>query len=69
MRKAQTMYNTRQQEYDKARDLASKSESEMLNQSSSATASKVDKRKKLEEDALHKVGSKCLKNVMYTKTY
>ncbi|KAK3090367.1 hypothetical protein FSP39_011249, partial [Pinctada imbricata] len=54
LRKAQNMYNTRQQEYDKARELACKTESDMLAQSSSGASSKVDKRKKLEEDAMHK---------------
>lgn len=47
----------RKQEYEKAREQSSKVESDMLDKSnSSSVLSKMDKRKKLEEDAMHKVG-------------
>ena len=57
LRKAQSMYVTRQQEYEKAKELAQKVESDALSSSSSNTSlvSKMDKRKKLEEEAAHKV--------------
>lgn len=51
------MYMMRKQEYEKAREQSSKVESDMLDKSnSSSVLSKMDKRKKLEEDAMHKVG-------------
>ena len=51
------MYVTRQQEYEKARELSQKIETELLNQSGGTgnIAGKIDKRKKAEEDACHKV--------------
>ena len=53
LKKAQSMYVTRQQEYEKARELSQKIETELLNQSGGT--GKIDKRKKAEEDACHKV--------------
>jgi len=55
LRKAQSLYVTRQQEYEKAKEQAKKIESDMLSQSNSSALNKVDKRRKLEEEALHKV--------------
>lgn len=55
LRKSQSMYMMRKQEYEKAREQSSKVESDMLDKSnSSSVLSKMDKRKKLEEDAMHK---------------
>ena len=58
LRKAQSLYITKQQEYSKAREMASKSESEALHHSSSSgnLAAKMDKKKRAEDEALHKVG-------------
>lgn len=57
LRKSQSLYMMRKQEYEKAREQSSKVESDMLDKSnSSSVLSKMDKRKKLEEDAMHKVG-------------
>lgn len=56
LRKSQAMYITRQQEYEKAKELSQKSESDLghsLSSTSNLTA-KVDKKKKAEDDALHK---------------
>ena len=57
LRKAQSLYMTRQQEYEKAKDVAQKAESDALSTSGSNTnlVAKIDKRKKNEEEALHKV--------------
>lgn len=44
LRKAQAMYISRQQEFERAREAVLKSDSE-----------KLDKRKKLEEETMHKV--------------
>ena len=55
VRKTKTLYITRQQEYEKAKETAQKAESESLNQSSTGQAAKVEKKKKLVEDALRKV--------------
>ena len=63
MRKAKSLYINRYQEYDKVKEQALKAESEIAMQSAStgaATAkseSKVEKRKKQEDDALQKVNS------------
>lgn len=55
LRKSQSLYMMRKQEYEKAREQSSKVESDMLDKSnSSSVLSKMDKRKKLEEDAMHK---------------
>ncbi|XP_064604418.1 rho GTPase-activating protein 45-like isoform X2 [Liolophura sinensis] len=54
LRKAKSMYIQRHQEYEKAKELSLKTETEMLNQSGGAALSKIDKRKRLEEDALHR---------------
>ncbi|XP_021343685.1 mucin-5AC-like isoform X2 [Mizuhopecten yessoensis] len=56
LRKAQSLYVTRQQEYEKVREQANKLEADMLSQSSSGISAlnKVDKRRKLEEEAMHK---------------
>ena len=57
LRKAQSLYVTRQQEYEKAKELAQKVESDALSASSGNTSlvAKIDKRKKVEEDAAHRV--------------
>ena len=57
LRKAQSLYVTRQQEYEKAKEVAQKAESDALSTSSSNTnlVAKIDKRKKIEEEALHRV--------------
>ena len=56
LRKSQSLYVMRKQEYEKAREQSSKVESDLLDKSSSSSAlSKMDKRKKVEEDAMHKV--------------
>ena len=49
------MYFQRQQEYEKAKDQAIKMESDMLSQSSSSALTKIDKRRKLEDDCMHRV--------------
>nr|XP_022319844.1 uncharacterized protein LOC111122377 isoform X3 [Crassostrea virginica] len=55
LRKSQSLYVMRKQEYEKAREQSSKVESDLLDKSSSSSAlSKMDKRKKVEEDAMHK---------------
>lgn len=54
LRKSQAMYCQRQQEYEKAKDQANKMESDMLSQSSSSALTKMDKRRKLEDDAMHR---------------
>ena len=54
LRKAQAMYFQRQQEYEKAKDQAIKMESDMLSQSSSSALTKIDKRRKLEDDCMHR---------------
>ncbi|KAK3611717.1 hypothetical protein CHS0354_037293, partial [Potamilus streckersoni] len=58
-RKAHSMYVSRQQEYEKAKELAQKvesdkSQSSMSGSQQSITSSKVDRRKKSEEEAAHK---------------
>ncbi|XP_052066324.1 rho GTPase-activating protein 29-like isoform X2 [Mytilus californianus] len=54
LRKAQAMYFQRQHEYEKAKEQASKLESDMLSQSSASALTKMDKRRKLEDDAMHR---------------
>ncbi|WAR22755.1 RHG29-like protein [Mya arenaria] len=56
LRKAQTLYVTRKQEYAKARELAAKTETDMLSHSAStgSITTKMDKKKRAEDDALHK---------------
>ena len=49
LRKAKTLYVTKQQEYEKARDLANKAESE------SPASQQGAKKRKQEEDAMHRV--------------
>lgn len=49
MRKAKSLYYQRQQEYEKAKDSALRAES-----SESSEASKLDKKKRVEDDALQK---------------
>ena len=53
LRKARSLYMSRQQEYDKAKEAAQRAESESLAQSTGAN--KADKKKKLEEEAMHRV--------------
>ncbi|KAL3867788.1 hypothetical protein ACJMK2_040635 [Sinanodonta woodiana] len=58
-RKAHSMYINRQQEYEKAKELAQRVESDKLQSSlsgsqQSISSSKVDKRRKSEEEAAHK---------------
>ncbi|XP_061175377.1 uncharacterized protein LOC133184348 isoform X2 [Saccostrea echinata] len=55
LRKSHSMYIMRKQEYEKAREQSSKVESDLLDKSnSSSVLSKMDKKKKVEEDAMHK---------------
>ncbi|XP_053393700.1 rho GTPase-activating protein 29-like [Mercenaria mercenaria] len=56
LRKAQTLYVTRQQEYEKAKELSLKTESDILSHSSSSgnLIAKIDKKRKAEDDASHK---------------
>ncbi|XP_069128761.1 rho GTPase-activating protein 45-like [Argopecten irradians] len=55
LRKAQSLYVTRQQEYEKVREQANKLEADMSQSSAGTSAlSKVDKRRKMEEEAMHK---------------
>ena len=62
LRKARSLYVQRQQEYEKAKDIAQRAESESLAQSSSGN--KADKKRKLEEDAMHRVRwFECLESV------
>ena len=62
LRKAQTLYVTRQQEYEKAKELSLKTESDILSHSTSSgnLTAKIDKKKKAEDDASHKVGYKLI---------
>ncbi len=53
LRKARALYVQRQQEYEKAKDVALKAENDSLAMSSSGT--KADKKRKHEEDAMHRV--------------
>lgn len=55
VRKTKSLYITRQQEYEKAKETAQKAESESLSQSSAGQANKLEKKKKLVEDVLRKV--------------
>ena len=55
MEKCQQQYFNRCQEYEKIRESAAKMETEILNTSSGTNASKLEKKKKAEEDALMKV--------------
>ena len=61
LKKAQTLYVTRQQEYEKAKEMSQKVETDALSSSSGnmSLVAKMDKRKKVEEEALHKVGWLC----------
>ena len=52
LKKAKTMYVSRQQEYEKAKDVAMKAETESL---SSSAATKAEKKKKQVDDSLHRV--------------
>ncbi|XP_033636415.1 rho GTPase-activating protein 45-like isoform X2 [Asterias rubens] len=54
MEKCQQQYFNRCQEYEKIRESAAKMETEILNTSSGTNASKLEKKKKAEEDALMK---------------
>ena len=58
LKKSQTLYVTRQQEYEKAKEMSQKVETDALSSSSGnmSLVAKMDKRKKVEEEALHKVG-------------
>ena len=53
LKKSRNLYVTRHQEYDKAREGAQKAETESLAQSSGAA--KIEKKRKQEEEAMHKV--------------
>lgn len=57
LRKAQSLYVTRQQEYEKAKELSQKTESDALQHSTTGgnISAKIDKKKKAEEEASHKV--------------
>lgn len=57
------MYMMRKQDYEKAREQSCKVESDILDKSSSSSAlSKMDKRRKVEEEAMHKVKEDLEKN-------
>ena len=51
------MYVSRNQDYEKAKETAQKAESENLAQSTGATQSKAEKKKKQEDDASHRVSA------------
>lgn len=53
LKKARSQYITRQQEHDKAKEAAQKAESESISQSAGAT--RADKKRKQEEEAMHRV--------------
>jgi hypothetical protein len=53
LRKAKSLYVQRQQEWERAKEAAQRAENAA--ESSTEQASKLDKRKKTEEDALQKV--------------
>ena len=56
LKKSRALYVQRQQEYDKAREAAAKAETESLQQSAGSTqATKLEKKKKQVEEALHRV--------------
>ena len=54
LRKARMLYTSRQQEYDKAKEAAQRAESEALGQS--ASGGRADRKKKVEDEAMHRVG-------------
>ena len=53
LKKARALYVSRNQEYEKAKDSAQKAEVDSMSQSSGMA--KIEKKKKLEEEAMHKV--------------
>ena len=53
LRKARSLYVSRQQEYEKAKEATQRAESEALSMSSGLT--KADRKKKAEEEAMHRV--------------
>ncbi|ELU00074.1 hypothetical protein CAPTEDRAFT_206255 [Capitella teleta] len=55
VRKSKSLYITRQQEYEKAKETAQKAETDSLNQSTTGLATKLEKKKKLVDDILRKV--------------
>ena len=55
LRKAKNMYITRQVEYEKSRESSLRAEHENLSASTGATQGKLERKRKLEEDAMHKV--------------
>ncbi len=61
LRKAKALYVQRQQEWERAKEAAQRAENAA--ESSTEQASKLDKRKKTEEDALQKV--KIISNLLY----
>lgn len=62
------MYMMRKQDYEKAREQSCKVESDILDKSSSSSAlSKMDKKRKVEEEAMHKVKEDLEKNWRYGK--
>ncbi|KAH3849164.1 rho GTPase-activating protein 45-like isoform X2 [Dreissena polymorpha] len=52
--KAKSAYVARQQDYEKARELSQKTETDGLSLSSGTSATKIDKKKKAEDEAMHK---------------
>ncbi len=55
LRKAKSLYITRQQEFEKAKEATQKAENESLSQSTAGQAAKFEKKRKLEDEALTKV--------------
>lgn len=55
LHKAKTNYITRQQELEKAREAAQKADGENQSQGTTAQAKTLEKKRKLEDEALHKV--------------
>ena len=55
LKKAKNAYISRKQDHEKSKESTLKAETENLNQSTGSTVSKLEKKKKQEEDALYKV--------------
>ena len=67
LRKVKSLYVSRQQEYDKLKEQAAKSETESQGLSAAGTLradSKTERKKKQEDEALQKVGTDCIISVL-----
>lgn len=60
LRKAKQIYMQRSEEHDKAKYVAVKAEEEQQNTTSSITTKTLDKKRRLEEEAKNKVGTRQL---------